>query len=72
MQRCRGASDALSRAVDIGSSLFESKLSADDLNLIFDLEQDGEVIGVDQNVSGILGGGEIAQSLVGPKANLFR
>jgi hypothetical protein len=56
--RCRGASDALSSSMDIGSFLFELKVAADDANLMFDLDQDGEVIGVDQNVSGIFKCGE--------------
>jgi hypothetical protein len=70
--RRRAASDALRSSTAIGSSFSESQLTADNLDLRFDLGHDREVIGIDENISGILEGGELIQRLVEAKVNLFR
>jgi hypothetical protein len=63
MSRRRAASDALRSSIDIGSSLFKSELTAYDLDLVLNLGQDGEVVSVDQNVSGIFEGGKQFRAL---------
>jgi len=50
--------------------LFESECTAHDLDVMFDLRQNGAVIGVDQHVPGVLEGREQVQRLVEPKVNL--
>jgi hypothetical protein len=52
--------------------LFESEFTAYDLDLVLDLGQDGKVVSVDQNVSGILEGGKQIERFVEPELNLFR
>jgi hypothetical protein len=72
MSRRRAASDALRSSIDIGSSLFKSELTAYDLDLVLNLGQDGEVVSVDQNVSGIFEGGKQFERFVEPDVNLLR
>ncbi|HEY1988325.1 MAG TPA: hypothetical protein VGG43_02570 [Acidimicrobiales bacterium] len=52
--------------------MFESEFTAYNLDLVLDLGQDGEVVSVDQNVSGILEGGKQIERFVEPEINLLR
>src|SRR5271163_2228362 len=70
--RRRAASDALSRSADIRSSLIELKVTTEDLDLILDLGQNGEVVRVEENVPGVLKGSEEGQRLLEVEADSFR
>jgi len=52
--RRRAASDALSNSVDIWTSFVESEFTAEDLDLVLDLREDREMVGIDQDVSAVL------------------
>ena len=48
----------------------KSELTAYDLDLVLNLGQDGEVVSVDQNVSGIFEGGKQFERFVEPEVDL--
>ncbi len=53
ISRRRAASDALSNSADIGPSLIETKFAAEDLDLLLDLGEDGEMVCVNQFVPAV-------------------
>jgi hypothetical protein len=54
MSRRRAASDALSSSVDIWPSFVKAKSTAENLDLLLDLGEHGEVVGVDEDVPAVL------------------
>jgi hypothetical protein len=67
MSRRRAASDALSSSVDIGTSFGNPKFTAQDLDLMLDLGEHGEVVGVDEDVPTVLEGCQQIQGLFQPE-----
>ncbi len=52
--------------------MFKAEFMADELDLVLDLDQDGEVASFDQNISGILERGKQFDRFVEPEVNPLR
>jgi hypothetical protein len=67
--RRRAASEALRSSVDIGTSLIKPKFTTEDLDLVLDLGQHGEVVGIEKNVPAVFQRSEQGQGLLEVKTD---